>query len=74
MAKKIRTVITITEDGIRVKTNDPEFMAEFDERNEGKDDEGGGDFGYTLNPRQLRRMDRVVRQLERKERRKQQGR
>lgn len=73
MAKKLKTVITITEDGIKVKTNDPEFMAEFDTNHDGKDDEGAGDFGYTLNPRQLRRMDRVVRQLERKERRKQQG-
>jgi len=69
MAKKLKTVITITEEGIEIKTNDPDFTGVFDDHHEGKESVGD-DNTYKITPRQLRRVDRVVRTLERIERRK----
>lgn len=73
MAKKIKTVITITEDGIEMKTNDPEFTGVFDAHHTMKELLVGGDVSYTLTLRQLRRLDRIVRILERNERREGKG-
>ena len=68
MAKKVKTVITITEEGIEIKTNDPDFTGVFENNYEGKETIED-DVIYSVTPRQLRRLDQVVRILERNERR-----